>query len=124
MESVAVADALRLFYSIRERGDAQALSDLMSEGEGVQVIGTEDDEWIEGRVEWLRVAAQPSDVVAIVPDPGLRAFEEGDVGWAVDRPSLHLTSGEVIRTRTMSLFRRERSEWRIVVLHASVGERA
>lgn len=123
MESTAVAEAMRRFYSVREQEDLEALTDLMSEGEGVHVIGTDDDEWIVGRDGWLGVAAQPSDTAAIEPSPGLKAFEEGDLGWAVDRPTLYLANGETLAVRITGIFRRERSEWRIVHLHASVGER-
>lgn len=123
MESTAVADALKRFYNVRVHEDFQGLTELMSRGQGVHVIGTDDDEWIEGRDGWLSVAAQPGNMVAIEPSPGLKAFEEGDIGWAVDRPRLHLASGEVIVVRITSVFRRERGDWRIVQLHASVGER-
>ena len=123
MESTAVANAMKRFYEVREREDLDALADLMSEGEGVHVIGTDDAEWIEGRDGWLSVAAQPSDMVAIEPSPGMTAFEEGDLGWAVDRPRLHLASGEIVDVRLTGIFRKERNDWRIVQLHASVGER-
>jgi adenylate cyclase len=54
--------------------------------------------------------------------PGdLRAFECGEVGWVVDRPTFRLAGGQQFDTRITLVLHREDGTWRIVHSHASVG---
>jgi adenylate cyclase len=54
--------------------------------------------------------------------PGeLLAFECGEVGWTVDRPTIELATGERFETRLTFVFHREDGAWRIVHAHTSVG---
>jgi ketosteroid isomerase-like protein len=52
----------------------------------------------------------------------LLAFECGDVGWTVDRPTIELASGERFDTRLIRVFHREDGAWKIVHAHTSVGQ--
>jgi hypothetical protein len=54
--------------------------------------------------------------------PGeLLAFECGDIGWVVDRPTIELAGGGRFETRLTFVLHRQDGAWRIVHAHTSVG---
>jgi ketosteroid isomerase-like protein len=56
--------------------------------------------------------------------PGeLRAYREGSVGWAADRPAFRLPAGPEFALRVTVVFHQEDGAWKIVQSHASVGAR-
>jgi hypothetical protein len=50
------------------------------------------------------------------------AFEEGTVGWIIDRPTVVLGDGTEFALRISLVWHREGPEWKVVHSHASVGE--
>jgi hypothetical protein len=122
--SVAVAKALLDFYAARSVGEAREVADHISTGDDVLVIGTSGSDWIEGRTAWLaaiEIASASGPSPPITPGPELRGYEEGRIGWAVDRPSLNLHAGVSVPLRVSAIFRLEMASWRLVSFHASVG---
>ena len=51
----------------------------------------------------------------------LRAYEEGDVGWAADQPRVVLPNGNQVSMRITAVFRRENGKWKWIHSHASIS---
>ena len=49
-----------------------------------------------------------------------KAFTEGTVGWAADRPTF-VVGGKEIPLRLTLVLHREGGEWKVVQLHSSIG---
>ena len=50
------------------------------------------------------------------------AFEEGSVGWGVTRPTITLPNGVTFSPRWSAVFHQEDGVWKLVQLHASIGQ--
>ena len=111
-----------------------AFEDFLSQGtswidrhtsrhEGVLVIGTDPNEWIEGGDQAAENAKQEiQESTARFSSPGeVEAFVEGTVGWASARPVWTLKDGEEIPARWTGVFHLEDGEWKMVQGHVSVG---
>ena len=105
------------FYDRFSANDVESFDDLVSQ-EGTSIIGTADDEWFTDR-EKLRSGFGYDGLRLEGGDP--QAWEEGDVGWVADRPTMHVPGRGSIRTRFTGVFRREGGTWRLVLSHFSVG---
>ena len=120
-ESAAVKDAILRFYERFSAADTDGFADIISEGPGVSVIGSGPGEGHGDRSEWI--SAYDTGIKAGIKlqgdDP--RGYEEGSVGWGVDRPSFLLPDGSALRTRLTAVLRQDHDEWKIVHLHFSVG---
>jgi ketosteroid isomerase-like protein len=123
--SAEVRDALLRFYEVFSAGDLEEFAHIIAkeDDEGVLVIGTDPGDWAEGRERWI--AAREALTHAM---EGLRleageepqGYEEGSMGWAVDRPRAVLPDG-TISTRLTGVVHQEEGEWRLVHIHLSVG---
>src|SRR5918912_2921025 len=88
-------------------------------------IGSDRDEWWEGRTVFMEVVTRQLDEMSragvhmTAGDP--RIFENGAVVWAVDRPILHLSDGTDIPMRVTMLAISEAGTLRIKHGHYSVG---
>ena len=91
----------------------------------VIVIGTDPDEWWEGRDRVTNmVTAQlremsDAGVRLVADDP--RIYEQGDVVWSIDRPVLHLRDGTKVPMRLTVIAIVEAEELRVKHCHYSVG---
>jgi len=88
-------------------------------------IGSDPDEWWEGRSQVTKVVAaqveemSTSDVHLQAGDP--RIFAHGDVVWSVDRPVLHLADGREVPMRVTVIAVSEAGTLRLKHFHYSVG---
>jgi hypothetical protein len=108
--------ALR-FYDRFSANDAQSFDELVSQ-QATSIIGTAEDEWFTDR-EKLRSGFGYDGLRLEGGDP--EAWEEGDIGWVVDRPTMQVPGHGEFRTRFTGVFRREDGVWRLVLSHFSVG---
>jgi hypothetical protein len=94
-----------------------------SRHEGVLVIGTDPNEWIDGGDQVAENAKQEiQESTARFSSPGeVEAFVEGSVGWASARPVWTLEDGGKIPVRWTGVFHLEDGEWKMVQGHVSVG---
>jgi hypothetical protein len=94
-----------------------------SSHEGVLVIGTDPNEWIEGGEQVAQNSKEEiQESTARFSSPGeVEAFVEGSVGWASSRPVWTLEDGTEIPARWTGVFHQEEGEWKMVQGHISVG---
>ena len=102
--------------------DASLIDRHTSRHEGVLLIGSDPNEWIEGEqaADALKEDLQDSTVGVSVPGE-VEAFVEGTVGWASGRPVWTLEDGREIPTRWTAVYHQEDGEWKAVQVHISVG---
>jgi hypothetical protein len=110
------------FYERFSSADPAAFAAGLSSEDGVSVIGSAPDEGHGDRAGW--VAAYRDGIAAAGiklegDDP--RAYEEGSLGWGVDRARFVLPDGSTLPTRLTAVLRHEDDEWKVVHLHFSVG---
>jgi class 3 adenylate cyclase/ketosteroid isomerase-like protein len=101
-------------------GDADAVLGRVSEHSGMLAIGTDVDEWWYGRHEravWRRqfegLGRMPVNCDEI------EAWEEGTVGWAGAKMTMHGPE-ESFEGRATWVLHLERGEWKIVQVHWSL----
>lgn len=112
---------VRRIWSARTRGDLEVLNGLWSGSEYLMVIGSDEREWIEGARESLVLTStqvgeweiQESELLR------LRAFEEGNVGWAAFEEKRTNTNGRTIVFRRTMVFVLEGGAWKIIQSHFS-----
>jgi ketosteroid isomerase-like protein len=68
---------------------------------------------------WSRVSYCRLSYGLASEDP--RCFEEGSVGWVVDRPTFVLADSGSVPSRMTAVMRQEDGEWNLVHTHWSVG---
>jgi ketosteroid isomerase-like protein len=120
--SEELAGLVRGLYAAMGSGDADAVEAFYSLSGQAVFLGTDRAEF------WTDSARHNQDVrpywerAGNLLTPGeLLAFECGEVGWTVDRPTIELATGERFETRLTFVFHREDGAWRIVHAHTSVG---
>ena len=120
--SEELAGLVRGLYTAMGSGDADAVEAFYSLSGQAVFLGTDRAEF------WTDSARHNQDVrpywerAGNLLTPGeLLAFECGEVGWTVDRPTIELATGERFETRLTFVFHREDGAWRIVHAHTSVG---
>jgi ketosteroid isomerase-like protein len=118
-------DLTRRFYQALAQGDAAVIEDLVSQREGVLNIGTDPAEWWDSAASFRRaLRAQTEELAGVQVTPGeLRAYREGTVGWAADRPTFRFPNGFEIPLRMTTVFHQEDGAWKVVQSHASVAAR-
>ena len=126
MEQAPELEDLTLrFYEALARGDVATLEDLVSRGEGVLSIGTDPAEWWDDPASLRRaLRAQTAELNGVQVTPGqVRAYREGTVGWAADRPTFRFANGLEVPLRLTTVFHQEHGAWKLVQSHASVAVR-
>jgi ketosteroid isomerase-like protein len=124
---MAVANEMRKLvdqlYDSFSSGDAAPWASRTADD--VIVIGTDPDEWWEGRDMVTSVVTaqlrEMSDagVRLVADDP--RIYEHGDVLWSVDHPVLHLRDGTEVPMRVTLIAAVEEGVLRLKHGHYSVG---
>jgi ketosteroid isomerase-like protein len=115
--SEALRETTLAFYDRFSANDVASFDELVST-DATLFVGTAEDEWFVDR-EKLRSGFGYDGLRLEGGDP--QAWEEGDVGWVADRPTMHVPELGPIRTRFTGVFRREHGRWRLVLSHFSVG---
>jgi ketosteroid isomerase-like protein len=124
---VSVEEQLRSLltdlYDAFGTGDPAAWLDHLTDD--VLAVGTDPDEWWEGRDAVAKVGRAQVEQLARagmhVTGGEPRIFDHGAVLIAVDRPILHAPEGQTIPTRFTVVAVKENGELRIQHLHLSIG---
>jgi len=120
--SEELAAFARSLYLAMGAGDAAAVEAFYSHNPHAVFVGTDDEEFWTDPEQHNRDVRPYWELAGNVVTPGdLRAFESGEVGWVVDRPTFRLADGQQLDTRLTLILHREDGTWRIVHSHASVG---
>jgi hypothetical protein len=102
-------------------GDMAFLERHISRQADVAFLGTDPDEWWTDLAGLSRaLAAQREAGVTVIPGDPL-AYEEGNVGWAVDRTVRFRIGDQEAPFRFSVVYRREDGTWKMVHFHSSVG---
>jgi ketosteroid isomerase-like protein len=120
--SDAVRDGILAFYEAFSSGDPAAFAAVIADAPGVSVTGSAPDEGHDGREDWIATYERgiPGSGITIEGDE-VSGYEEGGVGWGVDRPAFVMADGSRLPTRLSAVLHREDDAWKIVHLHFSVG---
>lgn len=116
--SPSIVESMRYFFDRRSAADVSVFDDLMS-SEHVVFLGSEGNEWFEDRERMRR--AFGFEGTRIEPSPDACGWEEGTIGWYVDRPLMTLPGLGTLQTRCTFVLRREADRWKVVQGHFSVG---
>ena len=122
--SPAVRDGQLAFYERFSNGDVEAFAaQITADEDSALVIGTAPDEWMPGRSRWISLfATLVEEMPGFKLAPGeIGAYEEGDVGWAADRPRILTPDGEELSVRVTAVLHREDGDWKVVNAHFSIG---
>ncbi|HEY7607448.1 MAG TPA: nuclear transport factor 2 family protein [Actinomycetota bacterium] len=121
--SQELAGVVRGLYAAMGSGDPDAVEAFYSLSRHAVFLGADGSEF------WTDSARRNQDVRPLWERAGntvvpgeLLAFECGDVGWTVDRPTIELVSGERFETRLTLVLHREDGAWKVVHAHTSVGQ--
>jgi class 3 adenylate cyclase len=84
-------------------------------------VGTGQGEvWVGSQAIRTAIQVQNEELGLVKVVPGtIRAYEEGNVGWAFDEATVILPDGTELPTRLTLVFHREDGEWRILHGHIS-----
>ena len=120
--SEELRDLIRTTLEAYSTGDTSFIDRHTSSEEGVRLIGSDPNEWLEGEraAEVLKQELQEGGV-SVSSMGEVDAFVEGTVGWVSCRPVWTLEDGREIPTRWTGVFHQEDGEWKMVQAHTSVG---
>lgn len=114
---------LERLYDSFGSGDPSVWTDTL--GDDVVGIGTDPDEWWEGRDIIVKVGSaqvEQMSAAGMSVQPGTaRVFDSGDVVWAVDQPTLHLRDGATVPMRFTLVATRHGGALQIRHFHMSTG---
>jgi ketosteroid isomerase-like protein len=116
--SAELQGVIRSWFEAVSRGDPSWLERHLSRDGGLRVIGTDPQEWLQGRTaaELLEGDLAVLGGKATVRVEEVEAYSEGCA-----RPAITREDGRTVSPRWSAVFRREAGDWRAVQIHASVG---
>lgn len=117
-----IEQAVRDSVSAMVRGDLDEIDRQMSRNACAVSIGTDASEWAEGHENIMRLFQDsgPTELGISVGLDGVKAFREGDIGWAACHGYFE-SDGKRVLTRTTIVVRREDGEWKAIQAHSSIG---
>ena len=102
-------------------GDVAVLERHTSHHPGTAFLGTDPEEWWTDLASLRQaVLAQRGAGVEVIPGEPL-AFQEGEVGWAIDRGMRFRVGEQETPFRMSAVYRREEGVWKLVHVHSSIG---
>ena len=104
-DSTEARDAVARFYERVSAGDAVGAAATISGDQHAFVIGTQRIG--TGRDQWLDSVRENTEMGVAFEAGPIRAWAEGDVGWAVDEPTAVLPDGTRLTMRMTAVLRRE-----------------
>jgi len=112
---------VRRLWSARTRGDLEVLTRHWSESEYLLIIGSDEHEWVEGAQESLVLSTAQVEEWKIQDSQllRLRAFEDGNVGWAAFEERRTNENGLTKVFRRTMVFVLEAGYWKIIQSHFS-----
>jgi len=123
-ESAEVKAAMLRYYDAITSGNAKAMEQFFTRQDGALLIGMDPTEWWEGHDTIIEVWTMQFAVMEggfPMRSTDLRAYSEGSVGWAVDRPVFTLQDGSDAPFRLTVILHKEGDDWKVVHSHASFG---
>lgn len=104
-QSGEVHEAVAGFYARLSAGDVEGAAATIDVDPEAFVIGTQHIG--AGREAWVESVRENAQM-GVVFEPGeIRAWAEGDAGWAIDEPTIVLPNGVRVPTRMTAVLRRE-----------------
>jgi ketosteroid isomerase-like protein len=120
--SEELAGVVRALYAAMGAGDPDAVEAFYSLAPHAVFLGSDRAEfWTDSARHNLDVRPYWEQAGNTVTPAELLAFECGDVGWTVDRPTIELAAVQRFETRLTFVFHREDGAWKVVHAHTSVG---
>ena len=119
--SAELAATTQKFYDAMATGDEAAITGLLSNADGVLLIGTDPDEWLTDRPSMLTLLTAQAGTGLKVRSGDIQAFEEGSVGWVADRGAFILPDGSEVPFRMTAVFHKQDDDWKMIQSHASVA---
>ena len=116
--SVEIKETVLRFYQRMRAGDAAGFEEFISTDPALLVIGSAN-EWFRERDRLRGVFRLRNQGLEAGTD--LVAYENGDMGWFVDRPDWVFPAGFRMHTRFSAILHRELGTWKFVQWHLSVG---
>ncbi len=119
--SPELEDLTRRIAAAVGEGDVAFLEQHTARQSPLICLGTAPGDWwtdVESLTQVVR-AQQEAGVGVSAGEP--IAYQEGEVGWAVDRGLRFRVGDEEIPFRVSAVYHREDGEWRMVHFHCSVG---
>lgn len=104
-ESQEVREAVERFYEQLGAGDVEGAAATIAADEGSFVIGTQRIGG--GRAEWVDSVRENVGYGVALEAGEIRAFAEGEMGWAVDEPTFVLPDGTRLTARMTAVLRHE-----------------
>lgn len=104
-ESGEVRGAVARFYERLSAGDVEGTDATIDAEGGAFVIGTQRIGG--GREPWMDSVRENAEMGIKFEAGNLRAFAQGDMGWAVDEPSVVLPDGTRLAMRMTAVLRRD-----------------
>ena len=102
-------------------GDVAVLERRTSRHPGTAFLGTDPDEWWTDLASLRQaVMSQREGGVEVIPGEPL-AFQEGPVGWAVDRGLRFRVGEQETPFRLSVVYHQEDGVWKMVHFHSSIG---
>src|SRR4051794_31772605 len=116
--SSEVKDTVLRFYERMRASDMAGFDEFISTDPSLTVIGSAN-EWIAERERLRGVFRLKNAGLAKGANPV--AYENGSMGWFLDRPDWVFPDGSRIHTRFTAILHREQGAWKFVNWHLSVG---
>ena len=104
-ESNEVSETLAQFYARLSAGDVSGTAAMIADDPEAFVIGTQRIG--DGRESWLGSVRENAEMGVVFESGAIRAWADGDMGWAVDEPTIVLPNGVRLTTRMTAVLRRE-----------------
>jgi hypothetical protein len=122
--SSEIENLVRALYFAISEGDSAGLDELIGDDADVLLIGTDPDEWWAGHdvvVSHWKTQLKEMAGVRLEQSPQLRAFQEGNVAWFADQPSIITPDGARTPIRFTAVLHQEQGAWKIIQVHGSIG---
>lgn len=117
-----IEQVLRDNVAAMGRGDLDAIDHQLSRDPSVLSVGTDASEWAEGHDNIMREFREsaPGELGFSLGLDQVKAFREGNIGWAICRGHFE-ADGRRVRTRTTVVLQREDGQWKTLHAHSSIG---
>ena len=104
-ESIEVRETVVRFYDRLSAGDVEGTAATIADDPAAFVIGTQRIG--EGREAWLASVRENAEFGVAFEAGTIRAWAAGDMGWAVDEPTIVIPGGPRLTTRMTAVLRRD-----------------
>ena len=104
-QSDEVRDAVRRFYERLSAGDVEGTEATIADDAEAFVIGTQRIG--SGRGAWLDSVRENAQMGIVFEAGSIRAWAEGEMGWAVDEPTIVVPGGPRLPMRMTAVLRRQ-----------------